>query len=303
VTVQVAKIRLGAPDSMILFGTSQAPVDLGASLGGAELDYTPTIFQVEIDQAIMPVNIFKTKEEVAFTVALTQMQVALVQSAFSYAQSLTTTAGAGISTPSAPVITPVGGSGTSYSYTIAAVTSAGDSIPSTAGTTAAGAATLTSAAYNSIAFTAATADGIYAYRVIRSASSGNPSSTGLIGTMYIGVASGQALTFRDTGIVATAYTNSGSNPTTPNTDKALYGGGSAAGGAAMQQGPFDWTVPKQDGTLNHIRGHLNNVASYKAIKIDFKREKLTEIAKVSFLAIADLTQPVGQEAGFLIEER
>jgi hypothetical protein len=71
----------------------------------------------------------------------------------------------------------------------------------------------------------------------------------------------------------------------------------------MQQGTFDWTVPKQDGTTFHIRGHFNNVASYKAIKIDFKREKLTEVAKVSFLALADLTQPVGQQAGFLIEER
>lgn len=169
----VSKIRLGACDTMTLLG-----VDLGSSIGGAELTYNPTNFLVEIDQAIMPVQAFKTKEEISFGVALAQYQMSLVAAVFSYAQTgVTTVAG------------------------------------------------------------------------------------------------------------------------TPSTDTLYFGGT-----VNLQEGTFDWSCPKNDGTVNKIRGHFNNCFAYKQGKFDFKRDKSTEIQKCELLALADLTKVQGQQAGWLREE-
>src|ERR1700730_608846 len=149
--VNALKIRLGACDQMTLFGN----IDLGASVGGVELNYSPTVFQVEVDQITMPFAAFKTKEEVTFDVALVQIQMNLVAIAFGYASptttGITTTAAGTISTAGAPVVTPVGGAAVTYTYQWVAFTSAGDGIPSANGTTAAGPTTLSPTTYNSIA--------------------------------------------------------------------------------------------------------------------------------------------------------
>jgi hypothetical protein len=101
------------------------------------------------------------------------------------------------STPTSVTVTPTGGSATAYSYKVAAVSANGTVSPlSTAGSTAAGAATLTTSAYNTITWT--TAGDAVGFYIVRSASSGTPASTGTIG--YVN--SGSATSFVDTGIVA-----------------------------------------------------------------------------------------------------
>lgn len=157
---------------MTLFG-----VDLGGSVGGAELVYTPTNFLVEIDQVIQSVAVFKTKEEFIFSVALVQYQINLINLTFGYATANVTTV---------------------------------------------------------------------------------------------------------TG--------------TPATDTAYFGGT-----VVLAKGIFDFTVPKNDGTANKLAGHFNNVFSYKAGKLNYNREKNTEIAKIELYALADLTAAQGSQAGWLRE--
>lgn len=168
------KIRLGACDTMTLFGT----IDLGASVGGAELTYSPDTFLVEIDQAIQPVKSFHVKEEITFACALAQYQMNLVAASFSLAASAVTTASG-----------------------------------------------------------------------------------------------------------------------TPNTDTLYFGGQ-----VSMQSGTFDFSVPKNDGTTNKLRGHFNNCVSFKPLKLNYQREKSTELSKVELVALADLTQVQGQQAGWLRDE-
>lgn len=294
-TVLANKIRLGAADSMILFNT----YDLGASMGGLELNYNPTTLQVEIDQAIMPVAAYHTKEEITLDVALVQLQMQILSLAFGYGSQATTgiittasgTMGAGV----APTLSTNGTAGsTSYSYQVAAFDSYGDQIPAVATAIATGNATLTSV--NSINIVhAGNVTGAVGYKIIRSASAGSPSSTGLIGTVWGNQPGG--FTFIDTGLAATTYSVAMAEPAYPNTDQFNFGGTIAVG-----NGPFDASVPKNDGTVLHWRLHLNKVVSAKAIKIDAKRDKITEVSKVSLAALADLTQAVGKYAGYLIEE-
>jgi hypothetical protein len=157
---------------MTLFAT-----DLGSSIGGAELVYTPTNFLIEVDQVIQAVAVFKTKEEFIFSVALAQYQINLINLAFGYATANVTTV---------------------------------------------------------------------------------------------------------TG--------------TPNTDTAYFGGT-----VQLAKGTFDWTAPKNDGTVNKLAGHFNNVFSYKAGKLNYARDKHTEINKIELYALADLTAAQGSQAGWLRE--
>jgi hypothetical protein len=157
---------------MTLFGT----IDLGASVGGNELTYTPDTFLVEIDQAIMPVKAFHTKEEIVFHTVCVQYQMNLIAAGFSLATSAVTT---------------VAG--------------------------------------------------------------------------------------------------------TPNTDTLYFGGQ-----VAVQSGTFDFTVLKYGGgSGNTLQGHFNYCVSYKPVKLNFARDKNTELNSVDLVALADLTQTVGNQAGFL----
>jgi hypothetical protein len=94
-----------------------------------------------------------------------------------------------VATPSAPVITNVGTAGsTAYSYKVVAKNAKGSSAASAAGSTATGNATLTTSNYNTVTWTAVTG-ATAGYDVYRTASSGTPSSTGLIGSVAAGVLS------------------------------------------------------------------------------------------------------------------
>src|ERR1035437_9171557 len=93
--VNYTKIRLGAPDSMILDAALSSFIDLGASSGGAQLAYNATYFPIEIDQTILPATAYKTKEEIMFSVALVQSQASTLLAAMSLGTDLLTTTAAG----------------------------------------------------------------------------------------------------------------------------------------------------------------------------------------------------------------
>ena len=121
----------------------------------------------------------------------------------------------GIVTPTAPTVTPHGGSGTNYSYAVAAF-NAGGSSPASSATSASAPATLNSSGNNNV-ITWASVSGAVGYNIYRTASAGTPSSIGFIGTVYASA----TLSFTDTGIAAV-----GSVPTT-NTSANLTAGGTA----------------------------------------------------------------------------
>lgn len=179
-SVNALKIRLGAPVSQTMsFGppASQA-VELGATTGGAELTYNPTVLSIECDQILMAIQAYKTKEEVTYDCAMEQFQmnfVALV-----------------------------------WDYNIAAVNT----------------------------------------------------STG-----------------------------------TPNTDTLYFGNYGNVPTAA-----FDATIAKNTGTGNNLLLHLNKVYSAKSAKIGFYRDKVTSFDKLQLAALADTSQPSGQQAGWIRDQ-
>lgn len=172
--VNQLKIRLGAPTTQWLTFSSGA-VELGATTGGAELTYNPTILAIECDQILMAIQAYKTKEEVSYDVAMEQYQINFVAMVWDYNQASVTTV------------------------------------------------------------------------------TGTPNTD----TLYFG--------------------NYGNVPTAV----------------------FDATINKNDGTTNTLQLHLNKVYSAKSAKIGFYRDKVTSFDKLSLAALADTTQPVGQQAGWL----
>lgn len=113
-----------------------------------------------------------------------------------------------LTTPSAPTVTNQGAAGsTSYTYLITARTLSGETIQSSTTVTATGNATLTGSNFNRITWSAVT--GAADYRVWRTASSGTPSSTGVIGT----VLASATLSLDDTGLTATAANTPSQNTT------------------------------------------------------------------------------------------
>lgn len=114
----------------------------------------------------------------------------------------TVVATSALAAPAAPSLVTSGTPGaTSYSYYVVAVDANGDTFPSPVTTIATGAATLTGVNYIQVSWLAIT--GATSYKVIRSASGGTPSSTGIIASGVTG------LSFSDTGIAASAYTPQG----------------------------------------------------------------------------------------------
>lgn len=102
----------------------------------------------------------------------------------------------------APTVTPTGTAGTTdYSYEVVAIPSYGGATSGAITQTATGNATLSSTNYNALSWTAPTGGtGTISYNVYRTASSGSPSTTGLI-------ASGlTATSFDDTGIAGDGTT-------------------------------------------------------------------------------------------------
>ena len=76
-TVNAAKVRLGAATSMLFGGT-----DLGASKGGMVLKYSPKYMDIKCDQVLAPIAVFRTEEECTLDVALYQYQMSLISIAF-----------------------------------------------------------------------------------------------------------------------------------------------------------------------------------------------------------------------------
>lgn len=105
----------------------------------------------------------------------------------------------GLTAPSNVVVTQGGtAASTNYTYIVADVGNVG--VSASAGTqTTTGAATLTAVNFNTVTWNATP---YHTYNVYRSASSGTPSGTGLIGTMTAGLGV-YSLTMNDTGITGT----------------------------------------------------------------------------------------------------
>jgi hypothetical protein len=107
-----------------------------------------------------------------------------------------------LSTPSAPTVTPTGGSASTWAYKIVARGSNGTTPASTAGQTTTGGATLSGTVYNTITWSAVT-DAVY-YDVYRTTAASSPSTTGFIARVTPGL--GQALSVVDTGLTADSST-------------------------------------------------------------------------------------------------
>jgi hypothetical protein len=116
----------------------------------------------------------------------------------------------GLSTPTAPTITPQGTTGAStWTYKIEALNADQTSIASAAGSTTTGNATLSATNNNQIVWVAIT--GAAAYRIYRTAVATSPTTTGVIA-----IVGGSALQFNDTGVAgdlstAPTVTTGGSN--------------------------------------------------------------------------------------------
>lgn len=83
---------------------------------------------------------------------------------------------------------------------------------------------------------------------------------------------------------------------TPNTDKLTFGGR-----VPVTTVTFDSTIPKNDGTTNNLAFHLNKIYSSKETALNFARDKETEY-KTVMQALADPTQPAGQQLGYITEQ-
>ncbi|MFZ1257995.1 MAG: right-handed parallel beta-helix repeat-containing protein, partial [Candidatus Saccharimonas sp.] len=130
-------------------------------------------------------------------------------------------------TPTAPTIATVGTAGaTSYSYTVTALDGVGETIASTAGSTATGNATLNGTNYNTITWSSIS--GATSYKIYRTVSGGTPATTGLIATVTTKL--GATQTTNDTGLAA-----SGSSPTTNTTGGATFAS-SLQGGSSLTLG-------------------------------------------------------------------
>lgn len=283
------KIRVGAPSRMVLFAGTANQEDLGASFGGATLVYNPTNFLVEADQSPLPLAAYKVKEEVMFSVSVLQSQADLVLAAWGYAPStMVTTAGGTFAAMAAPTVVFTGTAGTTpTAYEIVPYGPAGDSLPSTLTTVATGPITLGSTNFFTVSWVAdLRASG---YKVIRTLGG---AAQGLIADVPAGCTS-----IIDTGLAATAYTPAGTASAAPNANTAYVGGQ-----FNIPNGTFDWVTPKQDNTSNNWLGHLANVVSAKQVSANYSKEKATEWAKLELVGMADLTQPIGQQAGWIREQ-
>lgn len=118
-----------------------------------------------------------------------------------------------LATPANTVVAQISGAAagsTSYTYVVADAGNAGTFAPATGVALTTGAATITAVNANLITWSGI---GGHTYNIYRSASSGTPSSTGLIGTVTL--SSNSVGSFTDTGIAATG------NVPTANTTGAL----------------------------------------------------------------------------------
>lgn len=157
--------------------------------------------------------------------------------------------GTALPSPGAPGVTNQGTAGsTSYTYAVSATDGFGETLISSTTATATGNATLTGSNFNRITWSRV--GGAVSYKVYRTASSGTPSSTGLIGTV---AASSVTMQLDDTGLSA-----SGSVPSANTT-----GGMSLAGALQGTSATFSTSLAvtgtvSGSTSLNLLSGVLTN---------------------------------------------
>ena len=293
-TITVGKYRLGAPSAIQLDQNTNAPVDLGSSMGGVTLTFKPTVFKAVPDQVIGPVAAWRTQLEAAIELSLPELSVQklLAAKGFDPINGVTTVANGTLATFSPAPTTVVNGTAgtTAYTYKVFAYTSNGDGIPVATAAVTTGNATLSSANSITINWTAQT--GAIGYGIERSASAGTPASTGLLQRVPAGV-----LSFTDTGLAATAYSESGTQPTYPSTDTGYTGST-----ISMLTHRLDLVIPKNvAGSTLNWRWTFWKVLPDGEVQIDWKRDKNSEY-KVQMACLMDTTQAAGQEFYKLVEE-
>lgn len=288
--INPAKIRLAAPDQIVIDADSQANAfTLGATQGGLTITYKPSYQKVTVDQSPVEVAAFRDAETASVELTLAEMDAKEILAAMGYGISGVTTVVAGtlaaIGSPSLTVVgTPATGS---FSYQVFAYSENGDGVPCTAVTIATGPTALSTTNYIAITLPPLPA-GAIGFGIIRSAGG---TSQGLLARV-----DGSMTTFDDTGLTASAYTASAAQPATPNTDSAYIGGSFLA-----QVHQLDIWVPKNDGTNNHW--HFTAWKAYMngEVQIDFKRDKATEY-KMPIDMLGNLSMPAGQQLFRLVEE-
>lgn len=129
-----------------------------------------------------------------------------------------------LTAPAAPTVTQGGTAGsTNYSYAVTDIGNGG-SATSTATQTTAGNATLSVTNFNVVTWQAIVG---HTYRVVRTAASGTPNSTGWISIAITATAA--TMSFSDTGITATGGVPAGNTSGSVLADGVLFGGGGTNG--------------------------------------------------------------------------
>ena len=290
-TITVGKYRLGSPTAIQLDQNTNAPVDLGSSMGGVTLTFKPTVFKAVPDQVIGPVAAWRTQMEASIEMSLPELSVQklLAAKGFDPIGGVSTIATGTLGAISAPTAVINGTPGaTSYTYKVFAYTSNGDGIPvAVSPVITTGPATLTSVNSITINWTAVT--GAIGYGVERTV--GGPSQ-GLLQRVPAGI-----LTLTDTGLAATTYSESVVQPTYPNYDTGYTGST-----ISMLTHRLDLVIPKNvAGSTLNWRWTFWKVLPDGEVQIDWKRDKNSEY-KVQMACLMDTTQAAGQEFYKLVEE-
>lgn len=284
----VTKYRLGPP-AQIYLNSNSSLLDIGTSMGGVVFTYRPTYFDAIADQAIAPVQRWRTEERAEIKLSLPEISVQNLLISMGYTSGSDTAAASGTLAGAGTATLTVNGTGASvtYTYQIFAYDSNGDGIPATAITTAVGPTTLS--ATNSITLNLPTAPvGASGFGIMRTVGGG---STGLIARV-----ADNATSFTDTGILATTYTASIVQPVTPATDSFTFGGQ-----IFVPRYQLDVAVPRNDGSGLSWRYRFWSVTADSETIIDWKRDKNSEIS-LTLAVLANLGQATGSFFGRFLSE-
>jgi hypothetical protein len=285
----VTKYRLGAPAQIWLNYNLKTQYDVGTSMGGVVFTYKPTYFDAIADQAIAAVQRWRTEEHADVVLSLPEVSVQNLLIAMGYTAGSDTAAAAGTLGVAGVATLATNGTpaSTSYSYQIFNFDSNGDGIPATAVTIATGPVTLTS--LNSITITLpASVAGQTGFGIMRTVGGG---STGLLWRV-----ADNAISFTDTGLVATTYTPSAAQPVTPASDLFYIGGQTY-----VPSYQLDVAVPRNDGSGLNWRYRFWSVTADGNVTIDWKRDKNSEIS-LTMSCLANLGQNVGSFFGKITDE-
>jgi hypothetical protein len=285
----VTKYRLGAPAQIWLNYNLKTQYDAGTSMGGVVFTYKPTYFDAVADQAIAAVQRWRTEEHADVVLSLPEVSVQNLLLAMGYTEGSDTAAAAG--TLGVAGVATLATNGTpgavTYTYQIFNFDSNGDGIPATAVTIATGPTTLS--LVNSITITLpASVSGQTGFGIMRTVGGG---STGLLQRV-----ADNAVSFTDTGLLATTYVASIAQPITPAQDLFTFGGQ-----VFVPSYQLDVAVPRNDGSGLNWRYRFWSVTADGNVTIDWKRDKNSEIS-LTLSCLANLGQSVGSFFGRITDE-